>query len=63
MITRVQPQSNNVQVWIDNVSFNQLLTWLEQLANNEGIQVKVIDLSQGEQPGQVRVKRLQLGKN
>ena len=61
-ITRIQPQSNSVQVWIDNIAFSQLLAWLEQLANKEGIQVDTIDLTKGEQPGQVRVKRLQLGK-
>ncbi|MDG1752897.1 MAG: type II secretion system protein M [Thalassotalea sp.] len=61
-ITRIQPQSNSVQVWIDNIAFSQLLVWLEQLANKEGIQVETIDLTKGEQPGQVRVKRLQLGK-
>ncbi len=62
-ITRIQPQNNSVQVWIDNIAFSQLLTWLEALANNEGIQVDTVDLTKGEQPGQVRVKRLQLGKN
>ena len=51
-----------MQVWIDNIAFNQLLTWLEKLANNEGIHVDTIDLTKGDQPGQVRVKRLQLGK-
>ena len=61
-ITRIQPQSNSVQVWIDNIAFSQLLAWLEQLADKEGIQVDTIDLTKGEQPGQVRVKRLQLGK-
>lgn len=61
-ITRMQPQGENLQVWIDNIAFDQLLQWLAQLANNEDIIVGAIDLSQSEQPGQVRVKRLQLGK-
>lgn len=61
-ITRMQPQGENLQVWIDNIAFDQLLQWLAQLANNEDIIVGAIDLSQSEQLGQVRVKRLQLGK-
>jgi len=61
-ITRMQPQGDNLQVWIDNIAFDQLLQWLEQLSANEGITVGVIDLTRGEQAGQVRVKRLQLGK-
>ncbi len=61
-IARVQPQNSDVQVWIDNTSFNALLTWLQQLSVNEGIQVKNIDLTGVEQSGEVRVKRLQLGR-
>jgi general secretion pathway protein M len=61
-ITRMQPQGEILLVWLDNVPFAQLLLWLESLANNEGLQVQAIDLSQGDNPGEVRVRRLQLGK-
>lgn len=61
-ITRMQPQADDLQVWIDEVSFSQLLQWLEQLAANDGLHVKGIDLTRGEQTGTVRVRRLQLGK-
>jgi general secretion pathway protein M len=62
-ITRMQPQGDDLQVWIDEIAFSQLLTWLEQLASRNGLQVKNIDLSSAEQPGVVRVRRLQLGKS
>lgn len=62
-ITRMQPQADDLQVWIDEISFNQLLTWLEQLASKEGLRVKNIDLSLADEQGVVRVRRLQLGKN
>jgi general secretion pathway protein M len=62
-ITRMQPQGENLQVWIDAASFTQLLFWLEHLANNEGLQVQNIDLARGDVPGEVRVRRLQLGKS
>jgi len=62
-ITRMQPQGDDLQVWIDEISFNQLLTWLEQLAVSNGLQVKNIDLSSADQQGMVRVRRLQLGKS
>lgn len=61
-ITRMQPQGEDLQVWIDEISFEQLLNWLEQLATREGLQVKSIDLSKTDQQGAVRVRRLQLGK-
>ena len=63
IITRMQPQADDLQVWIDEISFNQLLTWLEQLASREGLRVKNIDLSLADEQGVVRVRRLQLGKN
>jgi general secretion pathway protein M len=62
-ITRMQPQGDDVQVWLDQVPFTKLLQWLEQLEVNEGLKVQVIDLNQDEQAGMVRVRRLQLGNN
>ncbi|MFT7006745.1 MAG: general secretion pathway protein M [Colwellia sp.] len=61
-ITRMQPQGDNLQVWLDSASFTQLLFWLEHLANNENLQVQAIDLAQGDKQGEVRVRRLQLGR-
>lgn len=62
-ITRMQPQGDDLQVWIDEIPFNQLLSWLEKLASRNGLQVKSIDLSKADQQGVVRVRRLQLGKS
>jgi len=62
-IARLQPQGDDLQVWIDEVPFTQLLSWLEFLANNEGLLVKGIDLSKADRKGVVKVRRLQLGKS
>ena len=62
-ITRMQPQGDDLKVWIDNTSFTQLLFWLEHLANNEGLKVKAIDLSRGDSAGQVKVRSLHLSKS
>ena len=61
-ITRMQPQGDNVQVWLDSAPFTQLLFWLENLANNENLRVQAIDLAQGAKQGEVRVRRLQLSR-
>ena len=61
-ITRMQPQGDDLQVWIDSTPFTQLLFWLEHLANNEGLQVKAIDLTHGNRIGEVKVRRLHLTK-
>lgn len=62
-IARMQPQGDDLQVWIDEVSFNNLLTWLEQLSEKEGISVKAIDITNAQQAGVVKVRRLQLGRS
>jgi general secretion pathway protein M len=62
-IARIQPQGEDLQVWVDKVPFDQLLNWLEHLANKEGLVVRNIDLSKSDQKGVVSVKRLQLGRN
>jgi len=61
-ITRMQPQGEMLQVWLDSAPFTQLLFWLEHLANNEGLQVQAIDLTKSDNEGEVRVRRLQLTK-
>lgn len=62
-ISRMQPQGDDLQVWIEEVSFNNLLTWLEQLSVKEGISVKAIDITHAQQAGVVKVRRLQLGRS
>lgn len=61
-ITRMQPQGDNLQIWIDSVPFTQFLFWLEHLVNNESLQVQGIDLTHAERAGEVKVRRLQLIK-
>jgi general secretion pathway protein M len=59
----MQPQGEDLQVWIDSTPFTQLLFWLEHLANNEGLQVKAINLSQGDTVGEVKVRGLHLTRS
>lgn len=59
-ITRMQPQGDSLQVWLDSAPFTSLLFWFEHLANNENLQVQAIDLARSDKQGEVRVRRLQL---
>lgn len=61
-IARMQPQGENVQVWIDEVAFNQLLVWLDDLNANQGLTVSNIDISKGETAGAVKIRRLQISR-
>lgn len=62
VIARLQPQTNSVLVWVDNINFNTLLTWLANLSEQHGIKVINIDINQDSVSGSVEVKRLQLGR-
>ena len=61
-IVRLQPQQEDIQVWLKPMPFSTLLTWLEFLSSSQGVQVKFIDLGKTDTEGMVEVKRLQLGR-
>ena len=62
-IARLQPQGQELQVWIDTVAFDDLLLWLASLTEQYGVQVQVIEVaSENLAPGLVKVRRLQLSR-
>lgn len=61
-LTRIQPNDEEVQVWIDEVEFNTLMAWLESL-DKTGVQVLQADINESGGAGMVKVRRLQLGKS
>ncbi|MDF2413071.1 MAG: GspM family type II secretion system protein ExeM [Aeromonas popoffii] len=62
-IARLQPQGQELQVWIDTVQFDDLLIWLATLADQYGVQVQVIEVARENlAPGLVKVRRLQLSR-
>ncbi|MGY3926970.1 GspM family type II secretion system protein ExeM [Aeromonas simiae] len=62
-IARLQPQGQDLQVWIDTIPFDSLLLWIAELTDRYGIQVQVIEIARENQPpGMVKVRRLQLSR-
>lgn len=61
-IARMQPQGDDLQVWIDQVPFNDLLSLLEQLTTQQGLKVMAIDIALADTEGTVKVRRLQVTK-
>lgn len=61
-LDRIQPQGDSVQVWIDDVAFNQLLSWLSSLSNDHGLNVSNIDISKSDINGAVKIRRLQISR-
>lgn len=61
LIARMQPQGDELQVWVDQVPFNDVLSWLQNL-ESKGVRILDIDLAETNAPGQVKIRRLKLGK-
>ncbi|WP_299795571.1 type II secretion system protein M [uncultured Shewanella sp.] len=61
-ITRMQPQGNKIQLWMDDVPFDSLLGYLNELVQEKGLSLDSIDLAESDVPGLVRVRRIQLSK-
>jgi len=59
-ISRLQPQGEALQVWIDEVAWGDLLGFLEMLKRDHGVQVTSVDLARSDVPGLVKVRRLEL---
>lgn len=57
-VTRMQPQNDQLQLVLDDVSFEQLLKWLYQLQYQHGVILVNLDLSKTDNPGIVRVRRM-----
>ena len=61
-ISRMQPQGEELKVWVDQAPFNDVLSWLQTM-ENQGIRIITVDLTEADAPGLVKVRSLQLGKS
>ncbi len=59
-VSRMQPQNDQLQLSIDDVPFEQLLRFLNQLQTEQGVQLVQLDIANTEVAGTVRVRRLVL---
>ena len=61
-ISRMQPQGDELIVWVDEAPFDSVLSWLQAM-ENRGVRIIDADFAEANQPGQVKVRRLQVGKS
>lgn len=59
-LIRMQPRDEMLQIWIKPVPFNQFITWIQYLKEQQGIAVEFMDISASDKQGMIDVKRLQL---
>ncbi len=60
-ISRMQPQGEELKVWVDEAPFNDVLSWLQAL-ERRGVKILDMDVAKGDSPGMIKVRSLQLGK-
>ena len=60
-IARMQPTGDDIQVWVDNAPFDDVLTWLDSL-EKMGISIIEADIAEGDAAGNIKVRRLRLSK-
>lgn len=55
--SRLQPEGEReVRVWLDNLVFENLLQWIDELANRHGVVVQTADVERTDNPGRVNVR-------
>ena len=60
VISRIQNRNGSVDIWINQVEFNQFLKWITALQNQYQVQVNSADLNQDKIQGMVKINRLSL---
>ncbi|MFQ6372253.1 type II secretion system protein M [Shewanella sp. YIC-542] len=60
-ITRMQPQGKQIQLWMDDVPFDALLSYLGDLVQ-QGLSLDSLDVAEADDPGMVKVRRIQLSQ-
>ncbi|OJF69805.1 general secretion pathway protein GspM [Alteromonas sp. V450] len=60
-ISRMQPQGEELQVWVDQAPFNNVLEWLKTM-ESMGVVILQADFAEVEASGYIKIRRLQLGK-
>ncbi|WP_335923933.1 type II secretion system protein M [Shewanella indica] len=62
-ITRMAPQGKQIQIWMDEVPFDSLISYLGDLVQKQGLSLDSLDLAEGDSPGMVKVRRIQLSQS
>lgn len=57
-VSRMQPKNEQLDLMLADVRFDQLLRWLQVLQQEHGVQLVTLELTETEQAGLVRVRRL-----
>lgn len=59
-VSRMQPKDEQLDLMLDDVPFEQLLRWLQVLQTEHGVRLVQLEVSDTDESGVVRVRRLVL---
>ena len=62
-LSKIQPRGEELEVWIEQVPFNQFIGWVHTLHERYGINVDILDIESLKPQGMIKVKRLKLSKS
>ncbi len=57
-VSRMQPKNDQLDLMLEDVPFEQLLRWLQTLQQEQGVALVMLEITEAEQAGVVRVRRL-----
>ena len=60
-ISRMQPQNDELQIWVDQAPFNDVVEWLKSM-ENMGVVILQADITTADAEGFIKIRRLRLGK-
>jgi general secretion pathway protein M len=58
----MQPQGAELQVWVDQAPFNDVLAWLQSM-ESMGVVILQADIAEADDAGYIKIRRLQLGRS
>lgn len=62
-LARMQPMDRQLQVEVGSLEFDRLINWLSVMERDYGVSAKLLELAADGGKGQVKVRRLLLGRN
>tara|TARA_R110001583_G_scaffold4978_4_gene27678 strand:- start:840 stop:1322 length:483 start_codon:yes stop_codon:yes gene_type:complete len=60
IISRIQNRNGTIDIWINQVEFNQFIKWITALQNQYQVRINSVDLNQDKVPGMIKINRLSL---
>lgn len=61
-LIRMQSRDDALQVWVEPLPFNSLISWIAELKTQYGLQVQFLDIDRDDKQGVVKVNRLQFSR-